>query len=142
MNAISRLIGYFKNPHGQRIQKLKERYQELDELSNVAVTIEDRTAYRSLQAEMREVFFDYLTAIVVDSIYRLVPHLLVLWIISFILPTINIPLINWQVNIFAFYFLAYFTYYIGGWLIKPVKKIIKLSLRNNSNITAPLFKTK
>ncbi|SHH51401.1 hypothetical protein SAMN02745177_02719, partial [Desulforamulus hydrothermalis Lam5 = DSM 18033] len=66
------ILRFFKNPHRQKIEDLKKRYQELDELSSVAVIIGDGAAYHSLQSEMREVFFDYLTAVVVDSIYSLV----------------------------------------------------------------------
>lgn len=121
MKKISQVLNIFKDPHGARIEKFKTRYKELDELSSVAVEIGDAMAYKSLQAEMREVFFDYLTAIVVDAIYRLVPHVLILCMISYFIPIIKIPFVNWQVNIFGAYLLAYFTYYIGGLLIGPIK---------------------
>ena len=82
MTKVSDLLKFLKDPHTEKIQQLKERYQELDDLSNVAVEIGNATVYKSLQTEMKEVFFDYLTAIVVDSVYRLVPHVLIIWIIS------------------------------------------------------------
>ncbi|GAB6181641.1 hypothetical protein JCM14036_29600 [Desulfotomaculum defluvii] len=130
MNLFSNVIKFLKDPHGNKIQNLKDHYQELDELSNIAAKIGDASAYKSLQAEMREVFFDYLTAIVVDSIYRIVPHILLIWLVSLIIPTIKIPLINWQVNIFALYFVAYFTYYIGGWVLRYVKTVINTKSSN------------
>ncbi|MCL5780944.1 MAG: hypothetical protein M1119_08620 [Firmicutes bacterium] len=121
MKTISCLIKYFKDPHGRKIQKLKERYQELDELSDVAVKIGDASAYRSLQSEMREVFFDYLTAVVVDSIYHLVPHVLIIWLISMVVPVISIPIINRQVSIFVAYLMAYLAFYVGKAIIKSIK---------------------
>lgn len=137
MKLLSRIISLFRDPHGKKIKGLKSHYQELDELSDIAVKMGDITAYKSLQAEMREVFFDYLTATVVDSIYRLVPHMLLIWIVSIFIPTINIPLINWQVNIFALYFLAYFTYYIGGWVLNHVQLFINTKSRKKSNSVVP-----
>ncbi len=131
MLTISQVIKCFKNPHNQKIEKLKKRYQELDELSNVAVMIGDAAAYRSLQSEMREVFFDYLTAVVVDSIYHLVPHVLIIWLISLVVPVISIPIINCQINIFAAYLIAYVTFYVGKAMITSIKSKLesKLDLR-------------
>ncbi|AQS60521.1 hypothetical protein B0537_06030 [Desulforamulus ferrireducens] len=118
---FSKLVNFFKNPHGEKIQRLKERYQELDELSNVAVKIGDGAAYRSLQAEMREVFFDYLTAIVVDSIYSLVPHVIIICIISLKWPTVTLPLVNWEISIFAGYFVCYISYYLSKGILGFLK---------------------
>lgn len=127
---IAKVLNFFKDPHGKRIRELKTQYEELDELANVAVQMGNAMAYKSLQTEMREVFFDYLTAIVVDALYRLVPHVLILWIISLYIPTITIPFVGWQVNIFAAYFLAYFTYYIGGWIIRAIKEKCKTKVKD------------
>lgn len=138
MKLLTRMISFFRDPHGKKIQGLKSHYQELDELSDIAVKMGDISAYKSLQAEMREVFFDYLTASVVDSIYRLVPHILLIWLVSLFIPTIKIPLINWQVNIFALYFLAYFTYYIGGWILNYVKTFINSRKKPNSVVKISL----
>ncbi|SHH50379.1 hypothetical protein SAMN02745177_02703, partial [Desulforamulus hydrothermalis Lam5 = DSM 18033] len=84
-------------------------------------------AYHSLQSEMREVFFDYLTAVVVDSIYSLVPHVLIVWLVSLYVPTITIPIVNWQVSIFSAYLLAYLTFYV----IKALAMSIRSKLRGN-----------
>ncbi|MDP4160560.1 MAG: hypothetical protein Q8911_12520, partial [Bacillota bacterium] len=93
----------------------------LDELSNVAVEIEDAVAYRSIQVEMKEVFFDYLTAVVVDSVYKLVPHVLIIWVISLRWQNITVPIVNWKVNILAAYLLSYFIFNLGQLLINPIR---------------------
>jgi len=121
MKKVSELVKFLKDPHTKRVQHYKERYQELDELSDVAVDIGDAVAYKSLQAEMREVFFDYLTAVVVDSIYRLVPHVLIICLISLKWPNITIPFVNWQVSIFGAYLVTYILFYVGKWLVKLIK---------------------
>jgi len=129
MTKVSELVKYLKDPHAKKVQHYKERYQELDDLSNVAVDIGDELAYKSLQAEMKEVFFDYLTAVVVDSIYKLVPHVLIIWIISLKWPNITIPFVNWQVGILGAYLIAYFLFHVGKWLVKPIKsRLYKLGL--------------
>lgn len=118
---VSDLLKFLKDPHTKKVQQYKDRYQELDDLSDVAVEIGDASAYKSLQAEMREVFFDYLTAIVVDSIYKLVPHVLIICLISLKWPTITIPFLGWQVSIFGAYLLGYILLYVGKSFGKPIK---------------------
>ena len=129
MTKFSELVKFLKDPHTEKIQKFKEQYQELDELSDVSVQIGDAIAYKSLQAEMKEVFFDYLTAVAIDSIYKLVPHVLIIWVISLKWPNITIPFVNWQVGILGAYLVVYFLFHIGKWLVKPIKtKLCKLGL--------------
>ncbi|WP_407305845.1 hypothetical protein [Desulfosporosinus sp. SB140] len=113
MAKVSKIVKSFKDPHREKIQRLKGRYQELDELSNVAVEIGDTAAYKSLQVEMKEVFFDYLTAIVVDSVYKLVPHVLIIWLISLKWSSITIPIINRNVNILGGYLIVYLMFNFG-----------------------------
>jgi hypothetical protein len=120
MKKVSELLRFLKDPHAERIGKHKRRYEELDDLSNVAIEIGNEAAYKSLQAEMKEVFFDYLTAIMVDSIYKLVPHVLIIWLISLKWPSITVPIVNWQVNIIGAYLVLYVLFHIGQLLAKPI----------------------
>ena len=121
MKIIFKLLKFFKNPHGEKIQKLKERYLELDDLSNVAVEIGNAAAYKSLQTELKEVFFDYLSAVVVDSICKLVPHVLIIWVISLKWQSVTVPIVNWQFNILGAYLLLYFIFNVGQLLANPIK---------------------
>ena len=121
MQKVSEILRFLKDPHVEKVRQLKGRYEELDDLCNVAVEIGNATAYKSLQAEMKEVFFDYLTAIVVDSIYKLVPHVLIIWLISLKWQSITVPIVSWQVNILGAYLLIYVLFHIGQLLAKPIK---------------------
>lgn len=121
MTKVSELLKFLKDPHTKKIQQLKERYQELDDLSNVAVEIGNAAAYKSLHVEMKEVFFDYLSAVVVDSVYKLVPHVLIIWVISLKWQSVTVPIVNWQVNILGAYLLSYLIYNVGQLLANPIK---------------------
>lgn len=121
MMKFSELVKFLKDPHTEKIQKLKGRYQELDDLSNVAVEIGNAAVYKNLQTEIKEVFFDYLTAVVVDSVYKLVPHVLIIWVISLKWQSITVPLVNWQVSILGVYLLSYLIFHVGQMLVKPIK---------------------
>lgn len=121
---VSEILRFLKDPHAERINKHKGRYEELQDLSNVAVEIGNAAAYKSLQTEMREVFFDYLTAIVVDSIYKLVPHVLIIWLISLKWPNITVPIVNWQVSILGAYLLVYVLIHIGQLMANPIKSML------------------
>ena len=129
MTKVSELLKFLKDPHTEKIQQLKERYQDLDDLSNVAIEIGNMAAYKSLQAEMKEVFFDYLTAIAVDSIYKLVPHVLIIWLISLKWQSITVPIVNWKMNILGAYLLLYMLFYIGQLLAKPIMSRLLPKLR-------------
>lgn len=129
MKKVFEFLRFLKDPHSKKVQQYKGRFQELDELSHVAVEVGDAVAYRSLEAEMKEVFFDYLTAIVVDSIYKLVPHVLIIWVISMKYPMITIPFTNSQVSMFGAYLLTYFLYQLGKIVKKPIKsRLYKLGV--------------
>ena len=121
MKNLSGLLKFLKDPHAEKIQKLKARYLELDDLSIVAVEIGNTAVYRSLQQEMREVFFDYLTAIAVDSVYSLAPHVLIIWLISLKWSSITVPLVKWQVNILGAYLHSYILIQFGHLLLKQIK---------------------
>jgi hypothetical protein len=130
---FTKLFKSLKDPHTAKIRQLKDRYQELDDLSTVAVEIENEAAYKSLQIEMKEVFFDYLSAIVVDSVYKLVPHVLIIWVISLKWQSITVPIVNWQINILGGYLLSYLIYSIGQLLANPIKsKLLKLGFPSSS----------
>lgn len=121
MKKVSELVKFLKDPHTEKIQQLKGRYQELDDLSNVAIEIGNATVYKSLQTEMKEVFFDYLSAVMVDSVYKLVPHVLIIWGISSKWQSITIPRVNWHVNILGAYLFSYLIFYVGQILARPIK---------------------
>lgn len=130
METIAKLIRYLRDPHSKKVKQLKEQYRELDELSNVALEIGDGSAYRSLQSEMRDVFFDYLTAIVVDAIYNIVPHVLILWLLSLKFKIITLPIVNWEMNIFAAYLMAY----LGFVLCRRTFNYIKTKLCTKAEV--------
>jgi len=139
MKKVSELVRFLKEPHAERINKHKGRYEELQDLSNVAIEIGNAEAYKSLQSEMREVFFDYLTAIVVDSIYKLVPHVLIIWVINLKWQSISVPLVNWQLSILSAYILLYIVFLIGKVLVKLIKSKLpyKFSLLSVNKSTKP-----
>lgn len=142
MRNVSELVKFFKDPHAEKVQTIKTQYQELDDLSNVAVEIGDELAYKSLQSEMKEVFFDYLTAVAVDSIYKLVPHVLIIWIISLKWQYITMPITNWKVNIFGAYLLSYLLFYVGRLLVKQIKTRLSKSRSGLFGVVRPSELTK
>lgn len=125
MKQVFERLKFLKDPHSEKIDQYKARYLELNELSQIAVGIQDEAAYKSLQEEMREVFFDYLTATTVDSIYKLLPHLLLICLISLKVKTVIIPIVNWQVNVFFAYLSIYLLVNIARPVIKAVKSRLK-----------------
>lgn len=121
MTKVFQSLKFLLDPHKENIQAAKSRYQKLDDLSNIAVDIGDVMAYKSLQIEMKEAFFDYLAAIAIDSIYKLIPHVLIIWLISLRWQSITIPVANWKANILGAYLLAYLIFYFAQLIAVRVK---------------------
>lgn len=82
MEVLLKFVKWLKAPHGKKMEKLKSRYKDLNDLSQVAVEIGDEAAYRSLQSEMKEVFFEIFSLSIIDGIYWLLPHVLFITVLS------------------------------------------------------------
>lgn len=82
MSTFFKFIKWLKAPHRNRMEKLKNRYKDLNDLSQVAVEIGDEAAYRSLQSEIKEVFFEIFSLTIVEGLYSLLPHILLITVLS------------------------------------------------------------
>jgi hypothetical protein len=121
MGKFFKLVKSFKDSPSKKIQQLKERYQELDDLSEVAIEIGNSAIYKSLQTEMKEVFFDYLSITAAASIYKLVPHVFIIWLIGLKWQSLTVPLINKRISILGAYLLSYLIFHLGQILAKLIK---------------------
>ncbi|TWH55997.1 hypothetical protein DesLBE_0181 [Desulfitobacterium sp. LBE] len=119
---ILKFLNFLKDPHSRKIQQHRQRYQELDELLKVAVDLKDAAAYKSVEVEMKEVFFEYLTALGIDSLYKFSPHLVLACLISLKFKTITIPLFNGPINTVFAYLGMYFLFHL---VLKPLLKLIR-----------------
>lgn len=82
MSTFFKFVKWLKAPHRNKMEKLKSRYKDLNDLSQVAVEIGDEAAYRSLQSEVKEVFFDIFSLAIVEGLYSLLPHILLITVLS------------------------------------------------------------
>ena len=82
MDVLLKLLKWLKDPHRKKMEGLKSRYKDLNDLSQVAVEIGDEAAYRSLQLEMKEVFFEIFSFSIIDGLYWLLPHVLFITVLS------------------------------------------------------------
>ena len=88
---VNTLLDKWFHPNRARQQELRDRIKELQELSNLALEIENQQIYRNLQAESNELFMKYLTYSFFDGLRFLVPHLFILAIISTQISLIHLP---------------------------------------------------
>lgn len=82
MSTFLKLVEWLKAPYKKKMEGLKSRYKDLNDLSQVAVEIGDEAAYHSLQSEMKEVFFEIFSLSIVEGIYWLLPHVLLMAALS------------------------------------------------------------
>jgi len=95
------------HPHQAQQAEIQNRLKELQELAQIALEIENRQIYKSLQTEMNELFMKYLTYVFFDGLRFIVPHLFLLAIITskvkFIPLPVALPLLGNQVGIVILY---------------------------------------
>lgn len=88
---VNVLLDKWFHPNRAKQQELQERIKELQELSNLALEIDNRQIYKNLQVESNELFMKYLMYAFFDGLRFLVPHLFILAIISTKISSIHLP---------------------------------------------------
>lgn len=106
------------HPNRDEQEKMINRLTEFKELSAVAVQLSDKVAYRNLQIEMNQLFMQYLVTVFFDGLRFLLPHIIILAILSTYVQTIQlsfiIPGLGGEIGILVWYpvvaILAHVTY--------------------------------
>lgn len=70
------------HPNRAKQEQLQNRIKELQELSSLALEIDNQQIYKSLQIESNQLFIQYLTLCFFDGLRFLVPHLFLLALIT------------------------------------------------------------
>lgn len=110
------------HPHRERQEKLISRMAEYRELSSLALESDHKVMYSLLQREMNEIFCEYLTWCFLDGIGFLIPHILIMWLISLRFPVVvlpfDLPLIGNEAGVIIWYPLVVITFYVTRWLVR------------------------
>jgi len=118
MSGFEQLWDKLFHPNKAKQEEIQSRLKELQELSQIAMEIENKQIYKNLQIEMNELFMKYLTYVFFDGLRFIVPHLFLLAIITskvrFIYLPVDLPLLGNEVGIVLLYpvmaLLAHFAY--------------------------------
>lgn len=112
--------------HKEKQKKLIQRIGELRELSGLAAEAGAPAVYQSLQKEANELLMEYLALCFIDGIYFLLPHVLVLAVLSHFWPVVNLPdgapFYGWKVSSVVWYPVLVIMYYLGKNLIRHTFK--------------------
>ncbi len=104
------------HPNRAQQERILKRIQELQELSKIALEIENPQIYKNLQVEQNELFLKYLMYVVFDGLRFILPHLFLLGIISTqvrIIPLpVTLPLIGNEVGIVLVYLIGAILFHI------------------------------
>ena len=85
------LLDKWFHPNRAKQQEVQDRIKELQELSRLALEIDNRQIYKNLQVESNELFMKYLMYAFFDGLRFLVPHLFILAIISTQISSVHLP---------------------------------------------------
>ncbi len=118
MSGFEQLWDKLFHPNKAKQEEIQNRLKELQELSQIAMEIENKQIYKNLQVEMNELFMKYLVYVFFDGLRFIVPHLFLLAIITskvrFIYLPVDLPLLGNEVGIVLLYpvmaILAHFAY--------------------------------
>lgn len=79
------------HPNREQQEEIMARLGEFKELSTAAVQLGDQQAYKNLQVEMNQMFMKYMVTVVFDSLRFLLPHFVMMWLLSINFRFINLP---------------------------------------------------
>lgn len=116
--ALSQLSDKWFHPNRKEQEEMMTRLTEYKELSSVAVQLGDKAAYRNLQIEMNQIFMKYMVTVFFDGLRFLLPHFIILAILSAYVQSIKlsfiIPGLGGEIGILVWYpvaaILAHVTY--------------------------------
>lgn len=117
-------------PQRVKIDKLRNRLKELQELSHLALLMGDEGAYGALQAEMREVFLEMLPLLFLEFIAWLLPHVLVITVLSYVWKTVTI--LGYSIHIAFWYPVVVFLIYLLAKKLRGVSGGVFSSCRRHS----------
>jgi hypothetical protein len=116
------IIDKVLHPHRKKQEKLISRMTEYRELASLAFENENRAMYSLLQRELNEMFCEYLAWAFLDGIGFLIPHFLIMGLISLWLPYLilpfNLPVIGNHAYVIVWYPIAMIIYYVARRLLR------------------------
>lgn len=113
---FSGLLDKWYHPNRAEQEQLQDRIKGLQELSRLALEIDNKQIYRNLQIESNELFMKYLTYMFFDGLRFIVPHLFLLAVIttkiSFISLPVSLPGLGSKIPIVLVYLVVAIIFYI------------------------------
>lgn len=103
-------------PHREKKERLMAEIKHYNELSDTALALADREAYYALQARIREIYFEMLAASFLETFSLLVPHFIIIWLLSLKFKQINI--FGMTLEVIIYYPLGVILYCLAKKLLK------------------------
>lgn len=98
-------------PHKDKKERLMAEIKHYNELSDTAIRLGDREAYHALQDRIRGIYFEMLASSFLETFSLLVPHFLIMWLLSLRFKQINI--FGMTIEVIFYYPLAIIAYFVG-----------------------------
>jgi len=112
------------HPHQARQEETLGKLVEYRELSSLALESGNEVIYSYFQKEMNQVFMEYLTWCFLDGIGSMIPHVLVMWLLNLLMPSIKLPFslpyVGSQLTVIVWYPALAISFYIGRWLVRKI----------------------
>lgn len=106
-NTLRELSDKWFHPNREKQEEIMKRLSEFKELSMIAAQLGDQATYRNLQIEANQMFMQYIVTVFFDSLCFLLPHFILMWILSinfrFIHLPFSIPGLGSEIGIIVWY---------------------------------------
>ncbi len=99
------------NPHKKKKERLLEELKHYNELSEMAVKLGDADAYQALQVRIKDTYWEMMSASFLDAFIYLLPHVLIISLLSIKFRTIHILGLN--IDVLLYYVLAIILFKVG-----------------------------
>lgn len=118
------IAGIFKNPHKAKKERLLEELEHYNDLSRTAVEIGDYDAYKAIQMQIRDKYWELLSTSMCDALVFILPHVIIMWLLSLKFRYITVFGVN--IEVIIWYPSCVIVYYIVKTVVnKRRKKLIK-----------------
>lgn len=137
--TLKELSDKWFHPNRKEQEEMMSRLTNYKELSSVAVQLGDMAAYRNLQIEMNQIFMKYMVTVFFDGLRFLLPHLIILAVLSTYVDSIKlsfiIPGLGGEIGILVWYpVVAILAHVTHKRLKKRLSKITAERFSSNSDI--------
>lgn len=130
MQSVLQMANKILHPHEARQEAALKKLFEYRELSSLALETGNEMIYSCFQKELNQILMEYLSWCFLDGIGWLVPHVVAMWLLNLLEPSIKLPFalpyVGTQLPVIVWYPTMAILFYTGRWLVGKINNKVSV----------------